>query len=104
MKHWFPKEVVKHKRGKIAEIIRDLAAKQNPDKKFQFPPMDFIGMGSGYTDDEDEDEFDGADSDDLESAIPPKEVRPPNVDPSKGKLSSGAIKKYIKINSKFLFE
>lgn len=54
LKHWFPKEVVKHKRAKIAEIIRDLAIKQNPEKKFQFPTLEFVGIGSGYTDDEDD--------------------------------------------------
>ena len=145
MKHWFPKEVVKHKRAKIAEIIRNLAAKQNPDKKLHFPQLEFIGMGSGYTDDEDdddmddmdynkdlrpihripptttllpstsatatpkttsisnqstlaaadnndgedmEDEYDGADSDDLESAIPQKEVRAPTLPSNKGKMAA----------------
>ena len=55
LKHWFPKEVVKHKREKIAEIIRELASKQNPEKKFHFPTLEFVGVGSGYTDDEEED-------------------------------------------------
>ena len=55
LKHWFPKEVVKHKREKIAEIIRELASKQNPEKKFHFPTLEFVGVGSGYSDDEEED-------------------------------------------------
>ena len=55
LKHWFPKEVVKHKREKIAEIIRELASKQNPEKKFHFPTLEFVGVGSGYTDDEEDD-------------------------------------------------
>lgn len=55
LKHWFPKEVVKHKRAKIAELIRDLATKQNPEKKFNFPTLEFVGIGSGYSDDEEDD-------------------------------------------------
>ena len=58
LKDWFPKETVKHKRAKIAEIIRNLAISQNPDKKFNFPALEFVGIGSGYSDDDDDEDMD----------------------------------------------
>ena len=64
MNNWFPKETVRHKREKIAEIIRNLAVTQNPEKKFHFPDLEFVGVGAGYSDDDDEDmESDEKDSD-----------------------------------------
>ena len=56
---------MKHKRAKIAEIIRDLATKQNPEKKFNFPTLEFVGIGSGYTDDEEDDMDDIGNSKEL---------------------------------------
>ena len=57
LRRWFTNDVVKNKRSEIAKLIRDLAEKQNPNKKFDFPelqpPPEF---GSGYTDDEDNDD------------------------------------------------
>ncbi len=45
---------MRNKRAEVAKTIRDLAAKQNPNKKFDFPPLNFTAeSGSGYTDDED---------------------------------------------------
>jgi hypothetical protein len=45
---------VRKKRSDIASLIRDLAAKQFPNKKFVFPELLFTPeSGSGYTDDED---------------------------------------------------
>lgn len=75
LKHWFPKEVVKHKRANIAEIIRDLATKQNPEKKFNFPTLEFVGIGSGYTDDEEDD------TDDTSNTKEPRLLHliPPNT-------------------------
>ena len=65
LKDWFPKEIVRNKRAKIAEIIRTLAVSQNPEKKFHFPMLEFVGSGAGYSDDEDED----MDADDRESQL-----------------------------------
>ena len=57
LKKWFPSEVMRNKRSEIAKIIRDLAEKQNKDKKISFPQLTFTPeSGSGYTDDEDSDE------------------------------------------------
>ena len=54
LKNWFPKEVMKNKRANMARIIRELAQEQNPDKKFNFPDIEFTGTQSGYTDDDDD--------------------------------------------------
>merc|ERR1719452_23443 len=41
-KAWFSKDEVEGKRGFIAELIRKLAAQQNPDKEFSFPQLNFL--------------------------------------------------------------
>ena len=66
MNNWFPKETVRHKREKIAEIIRNLAVTQNPEKKFHFPDLEFVGVGAGYSDDDDEDMDSDSDTDMME--------------------------------------
>jgi len=47
---WFPKEEVMEKRGKIAKLIRDLATRQQyekkSDQKLEFPPLDFQSVES----------------------------------------------------------
>ena len=65
LRAWFPKERAKKKRSEIADVIRELAAKQHPKKQFEFPELIFTPQsGSGYTDDEDDD------SDMDESSMP----------------------------------
>merc|ERR1712029_951137 len=60
LRSWFPGDVVKNKRSRIAKTIRELAAEQHPDKKFMFPELVFSSLqGSGCTDDEDDDENGG---------------------------------------------
>ena len=69
VRQWFAKDKVKNKRSEIAKLIRDLASEQHPDKKFSFPNLVFTPeSGSGYTDDEDEE--------DLEKEVPSSEVKP----------------------------
>ncbi len=52
-------DVVRNKRSDIAKTIRELAAKQYPAKKFEFPPIVFTPeSGSGYTDEEENSEED----------------------------------------------
>lgn len=60
LKKWFPSEVMRNKRSEIARIIRDLAIEQNkdPSKTIDFPPLTFTpDSGSGYTDDEGDNEI-----------------------------------------------
>ena len=60
LKKWFPSEVMRNKRSEIAKIIRDLAIEQNkdPSKTFDFPTLTFTPeTGSGYTDDEGDNEI-----------------------------------------------
>ena len=41
LKSWFSEDGVKKKRAKIAELIRNLTAEQNPDKNITFPNLVF---------------------------------------------------------------
>ena len=68
---WFSKEVMRTKRAKIAEIIRNLAEEQHKNK-IQFPSLVFTpDSGSGYTDDEDDDLLNSATSK-ITSKLKPK--------------------------------
>ena len=42
------------KRGFIAELIRKLAAQQNPDKEFSFPQLNFLNPENEGEESEDE--------------------------------------------------
>jgi len=53
---WFLKEVVEGKRDRIAKLIRDLAAEQNPGKDFNFPQLNFTNPDDGEESDDDDDE------------------------------------------------
>ena len=60
LKKWFPSEVMRNKRSEIAQIIRDLAheQKKDPEKTIEFPTLTFTPeSGSGYTDDEGDNEI-----------------------------------------------
>ena len=49
-----PKESTKNKQSEIANVLRDLAAKQHPKNPFEFPELMFTPQSwSGYTDNED---------------------------------------------------
>jgi len=41
LRTWFPEEEVRNKRAMIADLIRTLAAQQNPGKEFRFPEILF---------------------------------------------------------------
>ena len=64
----------------MARIIRELAQEQNPDKKFNFPDIEFTGTQSGYTDDDD-------DMDDMDYN---KDLRPINRLPPTTSADSGS--------------
>uniref|UniRef100_A0A0K2UJS5 Putative LOC100642437 [Bombus terrestris] n=1 Tax=Lepeophtheirus salmonis TaxID=72036 RepID=A0A0K2UJS5_LEPSM len=58
LRNWFSTDIVRNKRSDIAKIIRNLAEEQNPGKNITFPGINFTpSAGSGYTDDEMEDEM-----------------------------------------------
>ena len=57
---WFTKEEVEGKRNNIAQLIRELAADQNPGKEFNYPSLNFFNPPEEESeDDEDEDYEDG---------------------------------------------
>ena len=41
LKNWFSTQEVTEKRSKIAELIRKLAAEQDPEKEFKYPDIPF---------------------------------------------------------------
>lgn len=54
LQRWFTRQETRTKRSEIAKLIRELAAKQFPGKKFNFPELSFQPVsGSGYTTNED---------------------------------------------------
>jgi len=55
-KAWFSKDEVEGKRGFIAELIRKLAAQQNPDKEFSFPQLNFLNPENEGEESEEEEE------------------------------------------------
>jgi hypothetical protein len=60
LQRWFNKSETRTKRSDIAKLIRELAAKQFPGKKFNFPNLLFQPVsGSGYTTNEDDSTDDG---------------------------------------------
>merc|ERR1711953_488711 len=57
---WFTKEEVENKRNDIAELIRGLAAAQNPGKQFSYPQLNFFNPPEEESEeDEDEDYEEG---------------------------------------------
>jgi len=64
LRQWFPKEEVEGKRAFIAELIRNLAEKQNPGKDFHYPDLNFTNPpeeGEEESEEEEGDEYDGGD-------------------------------------------
>ena len=56
---WFTKDEVENKRNSIAELIKQLAAQQNPSKQFEFPQLNFFNPTEDDSEEEDEDDEDG---------------------------------------------
>ena len=54
---WFTKEEVEGKRNKIAELIRDLAAEQNPGKEFTFQQLNFFNPPEEESEDEEDEDY-----------------------------------------------
>jgi len=59
IKEWFKKEEVEGKRNHIAGLIRDLAAKQNPEKEFHYPDLDFFNAEKDDDSDDEDDSYEG---------------------------------------------
>eukprot|EP00090_Calanus_glacialis_P044531 TRINITY_DN7950_c0_g1_i1.p1 TRINITY_DN7950_c0_g1~~TRINITY_DN7950_c0_g1_i1.p1 ORF type:complete len:1263 (-),score=483.66 TRINITY_DN7950_c0_g1_i1:324-3560(-) len=60
IKDWFEKDEVEKKRDNIANLIRDLATKQNPGKEFNYPELNFFNEENGEdSDDEDDEDYEG---------------------------------------------
>jgi len=56
---WFTKDEVENKRNSIAELIKQLAAQQNPNKQFDFPQLNFFNPTEDDSEDDDDEDEEG---------------------------------------------
>jgi len=88
LRQWFPKDEVEGKRKYIAELIRNLAAKQNPGKDLSYPDLNFTNPPEEVDEESEEDE-DYEESDMMEQQQ--QQRRPQGLPPNANIVRVGSV-------------